>query len=210
MRPFWDDIFAFLTAIGMPPPLSRREAIIFNLWKPDTLGPVEARATIRHAFSEMAKSFAQLDLDKHHVFCPLQLAHNSLENLRQAVVRRALKVQKMHANRIFAQAKEEDPSPFIPLEAAAKYPALISMAPDGAYQLTTLFLNEISKRKNALHAKREADKAAAAAKREAKQNAQCAAVARKRRMNHSHTGRAKSRKPNPDPTRLRGGVGAQT
>ena len=113
----------------------------------------------------------------------------------------------------YPRPRRESESPLLLplfLKAAAKYPALISMAPDGAYQLTTLFLNEISKRKNALHAKREADKAVATAKRAATSNAPCATKATKRKTNHGNAKRAKSRKPNSDPTPLRGGVGAQT
>ena len=127
IRPFWDAIFLFLASIDIPPPTNRTEAILFNIWDADTLGPIEARATIRHAFSEIYRRFALVDLAKLRFDCTAAVI-STLQSLRRAVIRRAASVRKMHANHLYTHKPN-----VIPQAEAAKYPGLITMATDGSY-----------------------------------------------------------------------------
>jgi hypothetical protein len=61
MHAFWRNIFSFLEAAGEPKPESPLMAITFNVWQGDQLGSELARATIRHAFSEMYIRLSKVD-----------------------------------------------------------------------------------------------------------------------------------------------------
>jgi len=146
IRPFWDIILLFLTSIDIPQPTNRAEAILFNLWEEDTLGPIEARATIRHAFSEVYRRFALVDLAKQSFDCTAA-ALSTLQSLRRAVMRRAASIKKMHANRLYTHKPN-----VIPQEEAAKYPGLINMATDGSYTTSDILEQAIINLKTKLTA----------------------------------------------------------
>jgi hypothetical protein len=146
IRPFWDIIFLFLTSIDIPQPTNRVEAILFNLWEGDTLGPIEARATIRHAFSEVYRRFALVDLAKLKFDCTAA-ALSTLQSLRRAASRRAASVKKMHANRLYTH----NPN-VIPQDDAAKYPGLITMATDGSFTISDILEQAIINLKTKLTA----------------------------------------------------------
>ena len=62
-KPFWDKVFHFICLVtNAPPPQYRVQAIIFNMWTRDTLGPIEARAIIRHAYGCFYNDFSNVDL----------------------------------------------------------------------------------------------------------------------------------------------------
>ena len=83
LRAFWQNILDFLVAAGVPKPTQKVEAIIFNLWDGDELGPVEARATMRHAFSNMYKRFSLVDLGDQQ-FSTNAATLETLQALRRA------------------------------------------------------------------------------------------------------------------------------
>ena len=141
IRPFWDAIFLFLASIDIPQPTNRTEAIIFNLWDADNLGPVEARATIRHAFSEIYRRFALVDLAKHRFDCTAAVL-STLQSLRRAVTRRAASIRIMHANRLHTHKPN-----VIPQTEAEKFPGLITMSTDGCYTTSDLLERAIEDQK---------------------------------------------------------------
>ena len=146
IRPFWDTIFLFLASIDIPPPTNRTEAILFNLWETDILGPIEARATIRHAFGEIYRRFALVDLAKLRFDCTAA-ALSTLQSLRRAVIRRAASIRKMHANRLYTHKPN-----VIPQTEAEKFPGLITMSTDGCYTISETLERAIETQKTKLTA----------------------------------------------------------
>ena len=138
IRRHWDNIFDFLKSIGEPKPANQVEAILFNLWSQDDLGSTTARAVIRHAFSEMYRRFALVDTDGH-IFTPSEASIATLEALRRALIRRAKKIQKLHANRFYTNKPDG-----IPAEDAARYPTLITMDSKGNYTLSSIIDDTIA------------------------------------------------------------------
>ena len=155
LRPFWQSIIDFLTDAGIPKPAHRAEAIIFNLWQGDVLGPVEARATMRHAFSSMYRRFSQVDLANQQ-FSSHAATLETLQAIRRALIRRAKRIQKLHANRIFTNLPDG-----VPDEDAGKFATLIHMNNNGEYTIKPVLGQHIAKFEKLL----AEEKAAAAAKR---------------------------------------------
>ena len=155
LRAFWKSIFDFLSAAGVPRPSDPTEATIFNLWQGDTLGPEEARATMRHAFSSMYRRFSQVDLAGQQ-FSTHAATLETLQAIRRALVRRAKRIQKLHANRIFTNLPDG-----IPDEDAGKFKTLIRMDNTGEYTIEPVLDQHIAKYEKLL----AEEKAAAAAAR---------------------------------------------
>ena len=75
----------------------------------------------------------------------------SLEALRQALVRRAVSIQVLHANRLHTEELN-----VVPASDAKKFPELIAMTTTGRYNIATVLTNAISD----LRSQIEADKLA--------------------------------------------------
>ena len=88
--------------------------------------------------------FAKVDLSQEP-FCDLETLVATLSALRRALVRRAVRIQRMHAVRLHT------PKPNgIPEIDAAKFSTLISMSCEGEYTLTPLLPRLIGKYETAL------------------------------------------------------------
>ena len=102
LKPFWDLVFNFITTvIGDPPPRSRTEAIIFNMWTRDHLGSesVEsACALLRHAFGCFYNAFSKVDLEQKLFSTPL-VFHKTLLSFRSAVLRYAQTIRILYLQR---------------------------------------------------------------------------------------------------------------
>lgn len=75
----------------------------------------------------------------------------ALVALRQALVRRAVRISTMHANRAFTHEPNG-----IPMEDAKKFPGLISMSPHGDYVLSPEITSAIADLRKQIHDDREA------------------------------------------------------
>jgi len=162
MREFWSNIFDFLGKAGVPPPESRAEAIVFNLWTDDKLGPVLARAIVRHAYRQMYTRFAKVDTCGCE-FCCIEATIATLESVRRALVRRAVRVKSLHAARLHTGKPDR-----IPKEAAEKFASLINMSPCGDYGLTPVIPRLLARYKAALHTKTERNKSYSKSRRPGK------------------------------------------
>ena len=171
MHAFWRNIFSFLEAAGEPKPESPLMAITFNVWQGDQLGSELARATIRHAFSEMYIRFSKVDTCDQK-FCDLEAIVATLHALRRALIRRAVRIQRRHAMRLHTSKPHS-----VPDEDAAKFSTLIDMSNDGDYQLTSVLTDSIDKYEAALKARKAAQ-----------------AQAKRGQAGRPHTGRARKNK----------------
>jgi hypothetical protein len=149
LRYFWNRVFDFTVAMGQPPPQSRTEAIVFNLWHGDSLAPPEVQAVMRHAFGAMYRNFALVDTEDR-AFVSDYALRETFVALRLAIVRRAAGVKLMHARR--AHTNEAS---VIAQADAAKYPSLVSMGTDGTHAVSGIVLSAISDAEEEIRLKKE-------------------------------------------------------
>ena len=98
----------------------------------------------------MYVSFSKVDLVKDHAFCPIATTLATIHSLRRALIRRAVRIQHMHASRLYTRLPEE-----IPQLDAQKYSSLIDMSPCGDYTLQPLLQQAITHFESELKKKRE-------------------------------------------------------
>ena len=162
IKPFWDIIFKFLDDSGVSKPTHRDIAIITGMWTDKNIGSDLARGTLRHAISEMYRLFILHDTESKR-FEATAAALLTLKAVRRALVRRAAKIKKLHANR-----KHTKLTAVISKVDCEKYAGLISMDINGSYSIVPKFNQTISNLEAKLHAERQARKEQIKAKAGAK------------------------------------------
>ena len=141
LKPFWDLVFNFIaTVIGDPPPRSRPDAIIFNMWNRDDLGSEPACAFLRHAFGCFYDAFSKVDLEQKLFSTPL-VFHKTLLSFRSAVLRYAHTIRILYLQRRYTTLRTKLP----PKEACDRFKALVVIQ-DTFYdfELSTAFTQAIS------------------------------------------------------------------
>ena len=66
IKPFWKQCLSFChEALNAALPTMMEAAVIFGEWRRDTLGPMPARAFLRHAFNHLYRHICYVDLKKY-------------------------------------------------------------------------------------------------------------------------------------------------
>ena len=121
LKPFWDLVFNFITAvIGDPPPKNRSHAIIFNMWNQDDLGSESACSFLRHAFGCFYNAFSKIDLEQKLFSTPL-VFHKTLLSFRSAVLRYAQTIRILYLQRRYTTLRTKLP----PKESRERFKTLV-------------------------------------------------------------------------------------
>ena len=144
-RLLWTHVFKFCTdVLETSPPGKRTLAIIFNLWSHDTLGTVEARALIRHAFGRYYADSVAVAMQTKTNFSWQYTYRGALRNLEHAVRRYGQSVRLFTTWRQHTSRQRH-----VPEEALTQFKHLITFQPGGkSFQLTPAFQRALSEAEN--------------------------------------------------------------
>ena len=142
LKPFWELVFSFIaTVIGDPPPRSRPDAIIFNMWNRDDIGSESACAFLRHAFGCFYDAFSKVDLELKLFSTPLVYFHKTLLSFRSAVLRYAQTIRILYLQRRYTTLRTKLP----PKESRERFKALVVIQETFYdFELTAAFTQAIS------------------------------------------------------------------
>jgi len=98
-------------------------AIIFNEWRKDQLGPLDACAFVRHAVNVFYHDFTLVETNGR-AFIPVYTFKRAVLNFRSAVLRYGQTLKEFKANREFSTLTDR-----VPEEALNKFSKLISFDP---------------------------------------------------------------------------------
>ena len=144
-RPLWSHIFDFCTTVlGTATPTNQTTAIIFNLWDRNNLGPVEARALVRHAFGRYYADSVAVAMKTKTNFSWQYTYRGALRNLEHAVRRYGQSVRLFTTWRQHTSRKRH-----VPEEALTQFKHLITFQPGGkSFRLTPAFQRALLEAEN--------------------------------------------------------------
>ena len=144
-RLLWTHVFKFCTdVLETSPPGKRTLAIIFNLWSHDTLGTVEARALIRHAFGRYYADSVAVAMQTKTNFSWQYAYRGALRSLEHAVRRYGQSIRLFTAWRQHTSRKRQ-----VPEEALTQFKHLVTFQPGGkSFRLTPAFQRALLEAEN--------------------------------------------------------------
>ena len=158
MPPIIDAIEFVTNVLQISAPRNQTLAIIFNLWGRDTLGPVDARALIRHAFGRYYADSVAVAMQTKTNFSWQYTYRGALRNLEHAVRRYGQSVRLFTTWRQHTSRKRH-----VPEETLTQFKHLITFQPGGkSFQLTPAFQHALLDAENMIaqyHASQTADRA---------------------------------------------------
>ena len=140
VKPFWKQCLQFCyKALHTRVPTLIDAAIIFGLWKRDTLGPMPARAFLRHAFSHLYRHMCYVDLKKY-TFVWERAYRDTVAAFQDACLRYARRLQLLHNRRKHTRIDSA------PKDAYTSFESFMSIDfPDGSTCFSDEFKTEISR-----------------------------------------------------------------